>query len=254
MHQPSLSLLRQDGTALILLQRPELGNRIDRTLLEALFSVCRTIADDDSVRAVVLASRSAPFSLGWDRDALAEEGLALVHFADAFDPLARLEVPVIAAIEGLASGAGAELALACDLRVAGHSATLAFPELELGLIPMAGGTQRLVRLAGRARALEWILWGEPVPAAEAHRAGLVNRVVLDGEAQHSALALAERIASRGPLGVRYTKEAILRGAELPLEQGLRLETDLAVLLQTTEDRDEGVRAFLEKRPPEFRGT
>jgi enoyl-CoA hydratase len=145
------------------------------------------------------------------------------------------------------------MALACDVRVAGESARFGFPETTLGLIPFAGGTQRLPRIVGRAKALQMVLLNEVIDAAEALRCGLVSRVVPDGSLDAEALALAERIAARGPLAVRYAKEAVLRGMEMPLDTALRFETDLTVILQTTEDRAEGVRAFLEKREPDFKG-
>jgi enoyl-CoA hydratase len=160
---------------------------------------------------------------------------------------------VVCAINGDAIGAGLELALACDVRIAADGATLSVPEVSLGLLPLAGGTQRLPRLIGRGKALEMILTGEPIDTQEALRVGLVSAVVPRERLLAEAEAIASRIAERGPLAVRYAKEAIARGLEMPLEQALRFETDLTIILQTTEDRAEGVRAFLEKRKAEFKG-
>ena len=154
---------------------------------------------------------------------------------------------------GDAPSAGLELALACDGRLAAEGVRLAWPETAQGLLPMAGGTQRLARLVGRAHALRLILLAEPIDAEEAWRIGLVSAVAPAGELLAEAEALAQRMASRGPIALRYAKEAVRRGLEQPLEQALRFETDLTIILQTTEDRAEGVRAFLEKREPKFKG-
>ena len=168
-----------------------------------------------------------------------------------FLELARM--PVIAVIEGACEDTALELALACDLRVASESATFAMTQVGGGQVPSLGGTQRLPRLVGRPLALEMILLATRVAAAEALSCGLVNAITPPGHAAAGARRLAETIASRGPLAVGYAKEAVLRGLDMPLDQALRYETDLTVILQTTSDRDEGVRAFLEKRPPDFEG-
>jgi enoyl-CoA hydratase/carnithine racemase len=165
--------------------------------------------------------------------------------------LASLDRVLIAAIDGDCLSAGLELALACDIRLATPRSRFGFPEVSLGTIPSGGGTQRLPRIVGRAAALELLLLAEPIDAMEAFRIGLVNRVVNDlGPALKEVTDL---LLSRGPLGLRYAKEAISKGLDMMLDQGLRLEGDLNFLLQTTADRAEGVRAFLEKRQPQFKG-
>ena len=161
--------------------------------------------------------------------------------------------PVICAINGASVSAGLELALACDVRLASSDATFALPETAHGAIPMGGGTQRLARLVGRGEALRLILLGEEIDAEEAHRIGLVSSVVPAVGLATEAKALAETMASRGPIALRYAKEAVRRGLDQSLDQALRYETDLTVVLQSTEDRAEGVRAFLEKRDPKFEG-
>jgi enoyl-CoA hydratase len=165
----------------------------------------------------------------------------------------RCPQPIIAAINGLALGGGLELALACDIRIAAAGATLGLTEINLAIIPGGGGTQRLPRLVGRGKALEMILTGARLPAEEALRIGLVERVVPDGEVLKAATALAQTIAAKAPVAVRFAKEALVKGLELPLAEGLRLESDLSTLLRTTEDRTEGARAFLEKRAPRWTG-
>ena len=225
-----------------------------------LASACEAIAGDDRVRAVILEGGGDSFGRGWDWPALAadspdqsgvlrEAGL----LDDPFGCLAALPKPVVCALHGETSGGGLALALAADIRIAAEDATFSLPETGLGLVPMAGATQRLARLAGRGDALALILTGEPIDAAHALRIGIVSEVVARVALTERADAIAGRIAERGPIAVQYAKEAVSRGAEMPLEQGLRYETDLTMILQTTEDRAEGVRAFLEKRQPKFKG-
>ena len=167
--------------------------------------------------------------------------------------LADMPQPVVAAIAGVCHGPGLEIALACDIRLAATTATFAAPETGLGTLPRAGGTQRLPRAIGRAQALRMLLTGDTIDAPEASRIGLVSSVLAPEEVEAAARALVRRIADRGPIATRMGKEAVQRGAEMTLEQALRYETDLTVLLQSTADRAEGVRAFAAKRPPRFSG-
>jgi enoyl-CoA hydratase/carnithine racemase len=161
--------------------------------------------------------------------------------------------PVVAAIEGDAIGAGLELTLACDVRIAAADAMFAVPDVEMEMVPSAGATARLPRIAGRGLAAEMILLGQRIDGRRAEAAGLVNEALPRAGVRGRALAVAETLAAQGPIAVRYAKEAIRRGLDMPLEDALRLETDLTVILQTTADRAEGVRAFLEKRDPRFEG-
>jgi enoyl-CoA hydratase len=260
MPYQTISLVQRDAIAYLELQRPEQENRIDAHLLRELAAACEALADDPQVRAVVLSGgEGSVFSLGWEPSFLAAEieGEAAARSGDVlghtFDFLAQMPRPVICALNGDALSAGLELALACDIRLAGPEARFAFPEIGWGLIPMAGGTQRLARIVGRAAALEILLTAQPIDAQAALRIGLVSQVVPRDELMAEASALAGRIAARGPIAVRYAKEAVSQGLDMSLEQALRFETDLTIILQTTEDRAEGVRAFLEKRAPEFHG-
>ena len=250
----ALSLEKRGAIAYLALNRPERQNAIDARTLGELADCCRSLAADDEVRVVVLNAQGPVFSSGWDRTVPAGESLRAADVpGDVFACLAELPRPVVCALVGDAFSAGLELALACDIRIAAEGARFGFPETALGLIPMGGGSQRLPRLVGRGKALEMILSAEPIDAQEALAIGLVSAVVPGDALIAEAEAVAGRIAERGPLAVRYAKEAIARGLEMTLEQALRYETDLTVILQTTEDRAEGVRAFLEKRKPEFRG-
>jgi enoyl-CoA hydratase len=223
-------------------------------MLYELAEACEKAADDSEVRVVTVAAQGEDFCLGWDYDEVdASARLHLAKQADGFRFLAQITKPTIAIIQGDAVSAGLELALACDIRIAGSAARFGLPEVSRGLLPAAGGTQRLPRLIGRAKALEMVLTSETIDADEAYRYGLVNRVALEEQLLAEAESLARQIAERGPIALQYAKEAAARGRDIPLDQALRLETELTIILQTTEDRAEGMRAFLEKRKPRFRG-
>lgn len=261
MTYQTLVLERSRPVAHLRLHRPERGNLIDGQTVRELATACQELSDDDAVRAVIVTGEGDAFCRGWDLSSLEPERDSPLAWArdqgllgDPFGCLARLSRPVIAAVNGDALSAGLELALACDIRLADEEARFACPETAHGVIPWAGGTQRLPRIVGRGEALKMILTGEPVDAEEALRIGLVSRVAPRARLLAEAEALAGRIADRGPIAVRYAKEAISRGLDMTLEQALRYETDLTIILQTTEDRAEGVRAFLEKRTPRFKGT
>ena len=253
----TLRVEKQGPIAWLTLARGERENPIDRALLAELEDACAAVNDDPDVRVAILTAEGQVFSSGWDEEELAAlDAAELRAMLERSPPFACLEAtgqPVICALNGDATSAGLELALACDVRIAAEGATFALPETGRGRIPMAGGTQRLARLAGPAQAERIVLLGEPFDAEEARRIGVVSAVVPRQQLRDEATALAERMASRGPVALRYAKEAVRRGMEQPLEEALRFETDLTIILQTTEDRAEGVRAFLEKRKPDFKG-
>jgi enoyl-CoA hydratase/carnithine racemase len=211
--------------------------------------LCEQIAWDEEVRAVVLVYDGAGHSVvtGDCGQCAPADPPTLVGTT------AGLRQPVIAAIKGNGLGPGLELALACDIRIGTEGACFGLPALSEGLIPSEGGTQRLPRLVGQGKAMEMILFGELIDATEALRIGLVNRVVPSGELAAAATMLAEDIARKSPLAVSYVKEALHKGMDLTLEQGMRMELDLYLLLFTTSDREEGITAFREKRAPRFEG-
>lgn len=247
----TILLSRTDGIAEVRLCRPAAGNPVDAVLLRELADAAAALGADASVRVVLLTAEGERFA---SSAAPAQPGSALGLYAAPGEALRALELmpqPVIAVIEGDASGAGLELALACDARIASEDVTFAMPGVASGEIPALGGTQRLPRLAGRGVAAQMLLLGETLDAAAALRCGLVSAVVPRAGVRAHAVRLAASMAARGPLALRYAKEAMLRGLDMPLEQALRYETDLTVILQTTEERAEGVRAFLEKREPRF---
>ena len=239
-----------DGSiAEIRLSRSEVGNRLDGHVLDELRRAADWVAEHDAVHAVILTATRAVFSGGWDLASAAPGA----NGAAALRALELMPQPVVACIEGEAYGAGLELALACDIRIAGASASFAMPQVAGGHVPSLGATQRLPRLIGRSKATAMILLGEQLDAQHALVCGLVSEVVPTGDAAVRGRDIAATIASQGPIAVRYAKEAIRLGLDMPIEQALRYETDLTVILQTTDDRAEGVRAFLEKRPPKFEG-
>ena len=240
--------LQIDGpVARVTLARPDASNRIDERMLRELNDACEAIAANDGVCVTLLSADGADFCAGWD--ASLTTGLP----ADPFGAVAALPAPVIAALQGETLSAGLELALACDIRIAAEDARFGLPEVAHATLPRAGGTQRLPRIVGRAIATSMLLLGDELDVQGAFRAGLVSRVFPAAQLAGEAEALAQRIAAYGPLALRYAKEAVHHGSELSLDQALRYELDLSVILQTTQDRAEGVQAFMENRPPNFAG-
>jgi len=248
-----------EHVATVTLNRPDVRNAMNTAMREELLRCFAALATDDDVRVVVVTGAGErAFSAGADIREFVEpqapvqlrEQRRRLDFRQVMD---RCPQPIIAAIRGVALGGGLELALACDIRIAADDALLGLTEISLAIIPGGGGTQRLPRLIGRGKALEMILTGARIGAAEALRLGLVERVVPVGDILTAAFALARELASKSPIALRYAKEAVVKGLQLPLADGIRLENDLATLLRTTEDRVEGARAFLEKRKPNWKG-
>jgi len=211
---------------------------------------------DEEVRVVVI-NDTGEKALSGETDltkAVSVDGLEEEMEPQSFtEPISKLDRPVVAAISGDAIGQGLELALACDIRIASETSCFGMSHIKSGLIPWDGGTQRLSRLVGRGKALEMILTGEVIDAQEALRIGLVNKVVSKKELMDVAVKVAQEMASKGPIALRYIKEAIYKGMDLTLEQGLRLEADLYLLIHTTRDRAEGIKAFQAKKSPQFDG-
>ncbi|MEP6994776.1 MAG: enoyl-CoA hydratase-related protein [Acidobacteriota bacterium] len=249
-----------DGIRVLTLARPEKLNALNASVLEDLDRAIGAAEHSEGLRCVIVTGAGEKaFIAGADIGELAKlsplEGREHARRGQALlDRLERLPVPTIAAINGFAYGGGLELAMACTLRVASENARMGLPETSLGILPGYGGTQRLARLVGRARALELILTAEKgLTAAEAERIGLVNRVVPPGQALAGATELARKIAANGPVACRYAMEAIGRGLEMPMAEGQVLEATLFGLCAATADTKEGMTAFLEKRPARFSG-
>jgi enoyl-CoA hydratase len=249
--------------ARITLNRTRAGNVINPALAQELTDICERINQDDNIYVVVITGAGQHAFCRGNEMEQAQTGKAVetalaklketgtgFHVASA---IASIDRPVIAAINGDALGEGLELALSCDVRLAAKSACLGFPQVACGLMPGDGGTQRLPRIIGRGKALELILTGEIIDAEEALATGLVSQVMPLKDLMATAEALAQNIAGKAPIALRFIKEAVHKGLDLTLEQGLRLEADLYFLLHTTADRTEGIRAFVEKRKPQFKG-
>lgn len=249
----------QAPVARITVNRPDRLNALDRATLTELQRALTVVRAEPAVRALILTGAGdRAFAAGADIRELAElDVLAAREYSrQGQDLLRRLEllsIPVIAAINGYALGGGLELAMACTLRIAAEQAKLGLPEVKLGLLPGFGGTQRLPRLIPAGIALEMMLTGEPLTAAEALQHGLVSRVVPAADLAVTAEKLAQRIAANAPLAVGFCLEAVRRGGEMGLDAALGLESNLFALACTTQDKKEGTRAFLEKRTPQFQG-
>jgi enoyl-CoA hydratase len=229
------------------LNRPEANNIINQQLAQELEEACCQINQDKDIYVVtVTGAGDKAFCSGSEFEPAG-------HGYSPAGAIAGIDRPVIAAINGDALGQGLELALSCDIRLASAQARFGLPQVARGLIPMDGGTQRLPRIIGRSKALELLLTAETISAEEALEIGLVSKVVPPEKLAGEVEALAENIAAKGPLALRYIKEAVNKGLDMTLEQGLRLEADLYFLLHTTEDRTGGIKAFLSKKPPRFKG-
>lgn len=251
MDQEMVLCQKKDSVAMITLNRPDSKNAINTQIVSELEDIRNEISDTK----VVIITGKETFSSGTDIEefSLSENKAEIRKRISIASIIDALDQPTIAAINGDALGQGLELALACDLRICTETAHFAMNHITYGGIPWDGGTQRLSRLVGSSKAMEMILTGEVIDAREAYRIGLVHKVVPYGDLSTSFMDMAREIATKSTIAVRYAKEAISKGMDLALEQGLRLEADLYFLLHTTRDRTEGIRAFQEKRPPRFKG-
>src|SRR5438105_13202497 len=241
---------------IVTINRPQVRNALNHQTIAELVDALDVFDRDDRVRCMLLTGDERAFAAGADIAQMADSSAIDVLSDDTFARWARFRAihkPVIAAVSGYALGGGCELALMCDLVVASETAQFGQPEVKIGIIPGAGGTQRWTRSAGKVRAMEAVLIGEPVAAADAERIGLVNRVVPPGTQLDEALRLANLIAARPPRAVRLGKEAVNHAMEVGLDAGLEFERKLFYLLFASEDKREGMRAFLEKRPGRFSG-
>lgn len=258
MSETPVTVNDRGAVRLITVNRPDKLNALNRETLLALDEAFRQAGEAESVRVVVLTGAGPKaFVAGADIARMhgmdAQQGRAFSRLGQqVMDRIEQLSKPVIAMVNGYALGGGMELAMACHLRVAATSAKLGQPEINLGLIPGFGGTQRLLRLAGRGAALELCLLGAPIRAERAYQLGLVNRVVADEALEEETFKLAEQLADSAPLALRGVLESVLAAGECPLEQGLAFEHTQFGLLFASEDAQEGTGAFLERRKPQFR--
>jgi enoyl-CoA hydratase/carnithine racemase len=245
-----------EGVVLLRINRPEARNALNLEVRKHLARHLTELGEDAATRAVVLTGNDRSFAAGADIKEMADAGTIEmlqrgVH--KLWRTIAACPKPVIAAVNGFALGGGCELAMTCDIIIAGESAKFGQPEVKIGIIPGGGATQRLTRAVGKYKAMKYILSGDPFSAREAFDMGLVCEVVPDAEVEQRSIALARQIAELPPLAVQLAKEAVLAGMEAPLSTALALEAKSAQMLFSSHDQKEGMRAFIEKRKPKFSG-
>jgi enoyl-CoA hydratase len=246
-----VSFQKTEHVALITLLKPW----IDLAAAQELAAIAANVNADPDISVVMLSGSNGCFCRGGDsRQILTvlSEQPAVLSMGPA-EAIAAINVPTLAAVDGEALGIGLELALACDLRLASERSSFGLTQIGEGTLPMDGGTQRLPRVVGRGKAAEMVLTGEVLDASQAFDAGLVNKIVSSEKLQTEAQNLAKTLAAKAPFALRYCKEAVNKGLDLTLDQGLRLEADLYFLLHTTSDRTEGIKSFLARKAPEYKG-
>ncbi len=254
----TIRLEQKEGIGYLTLNRAEVRNAFNQEMIDELQEALRVIDKDEEIRVLIITGAGKAFQAGADIAELSlmapldilrwNEGIVRINGS-----LEKLRQPVIAAINGAAMGGGLELAISCTLRIMAESAEMALPEVKLGIIPGTGGTQRLPRLIGKGLAAELLLTGDVITAKDAHRVGLVNRVVPDGETVKAAEELARKIMSNAPVAVEMAKDALEIGKDLPLEHAVQYSQKNCVICFSTKDMKEGMTAFLEKRKPNFVG-
>lgn len=247
---------RENAVGVIVLNRPEKRNALDLTMRAAIAAAVTELDQDAAIRAIVIAGGAEVFAAGADLNLLVDKGtqdVADIDLGQYWAPVAKCSKPLIAAVSGFALGAGCELVMMCDFIVADSTARLGQPELNVGIMPGAGGTQRLIRAVGKPVASMMLLTGEMLTGERAYQLGLVADLAEDGKVLDRAKQLAKRAANMPPKAVRATKRVLAQGADLPLDAALALENREFLLLFDTQDKTEGMRAFLDKRKPVFNG-
>ncbi len=257
MDYSTLVFSKDKGVGTITLNRPKQKNAINDVMIKELSDLIKAIAVDDEVKVVIVTGGTEYFAAGADINLVqsVDSPMKAYDFSrtSPISDLDKLEKPSIAAISGFCLGGGLELALACDLRIASDSSVLGQPEINLGIIPGSGGTQRLTRIVGMAKAKELLYTGDIINAAEAHRIGLVNKVVSVDKLMDEVNKMAAKMAGKPAMAMKVTKVVVNAGINMDLESALKMESQSFALLFSTEDKTEGVAAFLEKRKPNFKG-
>lgn len=247
----------QPHIALIRLNRPKELNALNLQLMLELKSALQLLDQNDAVRCIIITGNEQAFAAGADikqMESRTPVDLIKIDQFETWDQIRKTSKPVIAAVSGFALGGGCELAMLCDMIVASESAKFGQPEIKIGIMPGAGGTQRLTRAVGKALAMEMVLTGKFISAQEAHAAGLINRVVPDELYLDEAFKLATEVAAMSPISIRLAKESVLKAFETGLQEGLFFERKNFYLTFTSEDQKEGMKAFIEKRKPDFKGV
>lgn len=253
---PFVIVHREEPIAIVQLNRPEALNALSPALMQELVAALESLDGDPKIRAIILTGSEKSFAAGADIKEMASLSAAEIKKENplaVWDRIAAVKKPLIAAVSGFALGGGCELSMMCDIIIASETAKFGQLEINLGIIPGAGGTQRLTHALGKSKAMEWILSGNIYSAEEALKAGLVSKVTAVAEYLNESKKLALKIAEKSPIALAAAKKAILGSLELPLERGLQKERELFYQLFDTQDQKEGMQAFLEKRKPEFQG-
>ncbi|MEE9288645.1 MAG: enoyl-CoA hydratase-related protein [Bacteroidota bacterium] len=246
----------EDGYAIVQLNRPEVLNALNIKLMEELVQALENLDKDDAVRCIILTGNEKAFAAGADIKEMADASAVEMLLRDQFarwDRIRKIKKPMIAAVSGFALGGGCELSMTCDIIIASETAKFGQPEISIGVMPGAGGTQRLTRAVGKHKAMEMILTGKMISAEEAGRWGLVNKVVPAEMYLEEAKSLAKEIASKPPVAVRLAKESVLKSFDTTIEGGLEFERKNFYLLFATDDQKEGMKAFMEKRKADWKG-
>jgi len=257
MSYANIKVAVEDGVGLITLNRPKILNALNLQLMDELVSELERMDQDTEIRAILLTGNDKAFAAGADINEMAEASAIEIMKRDQFavwDRISLISKPIIGAVSGFVLGGGCELMMNCDIVIASETTVIGQPEVKLGVMPGAGGTQRLTRAIGLQKAMEMLLTGEPITAKEAARYGLVNRVVPVEAYYQEALKLAKQIAKQAPLAVQVIKKSVHKAQDLPLADALDYERNAFYLLLASYDRKEGMQAFLEKRTPRFTGN
>lgn len=251
-----IDVTKQEKLGLIALNRPSVLNAINRPMVSEILDAMEGFEADSSIRAIVISGRGRAFAAGADIDEMANDNTIDFELRNQFkdwDRLTMIKKPIIGAVQGFALGGGFELALCCDLLYAADDAEFGFPEVNLGVMPGAGGTQRLTKLVGKTKAMEWLFTGKRITAREALQHGIVNSLISKELLMEETIKAAELIANQAPISIRLIKEAVLKAVDSPLNEGMEFERKNFYLLFSTEDQKEGMQAFIEKRKPQFKG-
>jgi enoyl-CoA hydratase len=256
MDYRNIIVTQESGYAIVQFNRPEVLNAINMQLMAELVDALENLDKDDAVRCVILTGNEKAFAAGADIKEMADASAVEMLLRDQFarwDKIRKIKKPIIAAVSGFALGGGCELAMSCDMIIASETARFGQPEINIGVMPGAGGTQRLTRAVGKAKAMEFVLTGKTFTAEEANRWGLVNKVVPVEYYLQEAKDLAKEIAGKPPVAVRLAKEAVLKAFDTTIEGGLEFERKNFYLLFASDDQKEGMKAFVEKGKPNWKG-
>jgi enoyl-CoA hydratase len=251
-----IAVCERNGLGFIELNRPKVLNAINRPMVSEIVEAFEELDRNDNVNIIILSGKGRAFAAGADIDEMSEDGaidLELLNQFTEWDRLAWIKKPIIGAVQGFALGGGFELALCCDMLFAAEDASFGFPEVNLGVMPGAGGTQRLTKLIGKSRAMEWLLSGDRFTAAQALEWGIINRTIAPELLMEETEKFAKKLATKPPLSIRLIKESVHKAVDYSLYEGMQYERKNFYLLFASEDQKEGMKAFVEKRKPHFKG-